>query len=75
MDSALLATLLNSLTDLKYEKDSVESKLSDKKDEIESAQYDLETNFGELEEAISALENLDIDTMTSAIEEAENLVD
>jgi len=75
MDSTLLANLLNSLNDLKYDKENVESKLSDTLDEIQSAQYDLETNFNELEDAISALESLDIDTMTSAIEEAENLVD
>ena len=75
MDSSILANLLNDLNDLKYEKENVESKLSDKLDEIQSAQYDLETNFNELEEAISALENLDIHTMTSASEEAENLVD
>jgi len=75
MDSSILANLLNDLNDLKYEKENVESKLSDKLDEIQSAQYYLETNFNELEDAISALESLDIDTMTSAIEEAENLVD
>ena len=75
MDTATLANLLNDLRDLQSDKDRVESELTDKADEISQAQYDLETNFNELEEAISALENLDIDTMTSAIEEAENLVD
>lgn len=75
MNSTDLVNLLTDLRDLQGDKERVESDLSDKADEISQAQSDLENMFNELEDAISTLESLDIDSMQSAVEEAERLID
>jgi len=75
MDSATLNSLLDGLRDLQNDKDNAASRLSEKKEEIETAEYDLENMFDELESAISTLDGLDIDAMMTAVDEAERLID